>query len=53
MVSGDAVDATLDGIPLPEGFVRNALERHTVVRERYQLGARVTGAVACGWIDMR
>jgi DNA-directed RNA polymerase specialized sigma24 family protein len=46
-----AIDAMLAGIPLLEGFDKSALERHTVVRDRYQLGARVTGAVACGWIE--
>jgi hypothetical protein len=45
------IDAMLAGIPLPDGFDKRELERHAVVRDRYQLGAGVTGAVACGWIE--
>jgi hypothetical protein len=46
-----AVDAMLAGIPLPDGFNADALKRDAAVRDRYQLGARVAGAVACGWIE--
>jgi hypothetical protein len=46
-----AVDAMLAGIPLPDGFDADALKRDAAVRDRYQLGARVAGAVACGWIE--
>lgn len=45
------VDQMLADIPLPSGFDPAPLMRDDgVVAERYQLGARVTGAVACGWI---
>ncbi len=40
----------LKGIPVPPGFDRGAIEDRGV-GDRYQLGAQVTGAVACGWID--
>jgi hypothetical protein len=45
------VRAMLADIPVPPGFDRAALERGTSVRDRYQLGAAVAGAVACAWID--
>jgi hypothetical protein len=46
-----AVDAMLAGLPLPPGFDRDALRAsHSTTRDRYQLGAAVAGAVACGWI---
>jgi hypothetical protein len=44
------VDEMLAGIPLPPGFDRGPLERRSTVSDRYQLGAQVTGAVACAWI---
>ena len=40
----------LAGLPFPPGFDREAL-RSLQTRDRYQLGARVAGAVACGWIE--
>jgi hypothetical protein len=46
-----AVDEMLAGVPLPEGFDADALKRRAAVRDRYQLGARVSGAVACAWIE--
>jgi hypothetical protein len=47
-----AVDEMLAGIPIPAGFDLAALRRGDgLVRDRYQLGARVAGAVACAWID--
>ncbi len=42
------IDEMLEGIPLPPGFHAPAATGAT--RDRYQLGARVAGAVACGWI---
>jgi hypothetical protein len=45
-----AVDEMLRGLPLPPGFDATALRQGTTVRDRYQLGAQVAGAVACGWI---
>jgi hypothetical protein len=47
--SEDAIDGMLAGLPLPSGFDRAAL-REDAVRDRYQLGARVVGAVACAWV---
>lgn len=41
-------EAMLAGIPRPDGF---ELESQTGVRERYHLGARVAGGVACAWIE--
>lgn len=43
------VDKLLTGIPLPSSFV--APQAGEGVRDRYQLGTDVAGAVACGWID--
>jgi hypothetical protein len=45
------VDAMLTGLPLPAGFVAPAPKADGGVRDRYQLGTDVAGAVACGWID--
>jgi hypothetical protein len=45
------VDAMLADIPLPEGFdVATLRAGEGLVNDRYQLGAEVTGAVACAWI---
>jgi len=46
-----AVDEMLRGIPLPPGFDLQKLRSENAVLDRYQLGARVSGAVACTWID--
>ncbi len=48
---GTAVDAMVHGLPLPPGFDATALRRDARTRDRYQLGAQVAGAVACGWIE--
>jgi hypothetical protein len=48
---GSAVDAMLKGLPLPPGFDAAALRTDARTRDRYQLGAQVAGAVACGWIE--
>lgn len=45
----DAVDEMLADIPQPEGFARASVIDEDAVRDRYQLGAKVTGAVTCGW----
>lgn len=45
-----AVRSMLADIPLPDGFDAAALEDGPL-RERYQLGATVAGAVACAWIE--
>ena len=45
------VDTMLAGIPLPAGFDVAALrDANGLVNDRYQLGAKVAGSVACGWI---
>ena len=41
----------LRDLPLPPGFDRAKLDTGGMPRDRYQLGARVVAAVACGWID--
>jgi hypothetical protein len=47
----DAVDAMLAGMPIPPGLDVGALRADRETRDRYQLGALVSGAVACGWIE--
>lgn len=48
---GEAVDRMLTGVPLPPGFDLQGLrEGAGTVRDRYQLGAEVAGAVSCAWI---
>jgi len=46
-----AVAEMLAGIPLPSGFDNAALVDDADVKDRYQLGARVVGAVSCAWIQ--
>ena len=41
----------LAGVPHPEGFDIVALQSGDGIRDRYQLGAQVAGAVACAWIE--
>jgi hypothetical protein len=45
------VRVMLSDIPLPPGFDAKKLEDGRMLKDRYQLGAQVTGAVACAWID--
>jgi hypothetical protein len=45
----DAVDEMLAGLPLPPGLDVAKLREGAATRDRYQLGAEVAGAVACGW----
>jgi hypothetical protein len=47
-VQADAVRSMLDGIPVPSGFRTPTAGAAT--RDRYQLGAKVAGALACSWI---
>jgi hypothetical protein len=47
----DAVTQMLADIPLPPGFDAGSLESAPLVSDRYQLGAKVTAAVSCAWID--
>jgi hypothetical protein len=46
----DVVAKMLDGVPVPAGFDGSGLAGDGAL-DRYQLGARVAGAVACAWID--
>src|SRR5918995_1003873 len=48
---GSTVDEMLTGIPLPPGFDPAALRSASTIASRYDLGAAVTGSVACRWID--
>ncbi len=45
------VDTMLEDVPLPPSIDVASLENDESVLSRYQLGARVTGAVACAWLD--
>ncbi|WP_354697604.1 hypothetical protein DSM112329_03239 [Paraconexibacter sp. AEG42_29] len=45
-----AVDQMLAGIPLPRGFTAADIPDEQLTKDRYQLGAHVTGAVACRWL---
>jgi hypothetical protein len=47
----EVIDEMLTGIPLPPGFDPRAIRATDAVRDRYQLGAQVSGAVACAWIE--
>jgi hypothetical protein len=46
-----AVDEMLEGIPIPPGFDVEALADEGLSSDRYQLGAHVTSAIACGWLE--
>lgn len=48
--SDTVIDEMLVDLPLPPGFDRAQLNTEGMPRDRYQLGARVVAAVACGWI---
>lgn len=54
VVTADNVDASvrraLTGVPLPPGFDPSALDRGLAL-DSYQFGARLSGMVACGWIE--
>ena len=46
------VDAMLADVPTPTGFDAGPLHSEPgAIRDRYQVGTDVTGAVACAWID--
>jgi hypothetical protein len=48
--SGETIRQMLKGIPLPPGFDAARIRGARLVHDRYQLGAAVTGTVACMWI---
>jgi hypothetical protein len=50
-MQADVIEEMLAGMPLPPGFDSTAIPITEAVRDRYQLGAQVAGAVACAWID--
>lgn len=45
------VDAMLQGVPIPPGFDIEGLREQDNLLDTYQLGATVTGAVSCEWLD--
>ena len=45
------VDRMLEGIPIPDSVDPDQLRSLDLALTRYQLGAKVTGAVGCGWLD--
>lgn len=50
---GDAAETIarmLEDVPTPPGFDAGRYADESVVRDPYQLGARVTKAVTCGWL---
>lgn len=47
----DAVDQILQGVPLPPGLDLASLKDEAAVSSHYQLGAKVTGEVTCGWLE--
>ncbi len=49
--AGPAVRQMLKGIPLPPGFDAAKIVGANLTQDRYQLGAAVTGTVACMWIS--
>jgi hypothetical protein len=48
--SGETIRLMLKGIPLPPGFDAARIRGARLVHDRYQLGAAVSGTVACMWI---
>ncbi len=46
-----AIEDILEGVSLPDGFDAASIEPSSGVSDRYQLIAKVTGAVACDWLD--
>jgi hypothetical protein len=49
--TAETVNSMLADMTLPAGFDKASLRDEGSVRDRYQLGARVAGAVACAWIE--
>jgi hypothetical protein len=48
--SSETIRAMLKGIPLPPGLDAARIRGARLIHDRYQLGAAVTGTVACMWI---
>ncbi len=47
----DAIAEMLRGVALPPGFDPRQIKGAALTKDRYQLGAAVTGTVACTWIS--
>jgi hypothetical protein len=47
----ETVEGMLKGLPIPPEVDVDALEQEPGALDRYQLGAKVSGAVACAWLD--
>lgn len=45
------ITGMLRGVTLPPGFDPSAITGATLTKDRYQLGAAVTGTVACTWLQ--
>jgi len=45
------VEEMLRGIPLPPDFNRSSLPGGELISDPYRLGTKVTGAVACSWLE--
>ena len=46
------VDAMAADMPIPPGLSLDSLRQEDGVLDRYQLGAKVSSTVACGWLDL-
>jgi hypothetical protein len=46
------VASMLEGVPLPPGFDVSSIRAIGLVKDRYQLGAAVTGTIACTWLKL-
>ncbi|MFN8113641.1 MAG: hypothetical protein U0R51_10640 [Solirubrobacterales bacterium] len=47
----EIVAGMLEGLPVPPEVDTDALEQEAGALDRYQLGAKVSGGVACAWLD--
>jgi len=47
----EIVDEMLRDVPIPASVDVDELKSQAIAAGRYHLGAQVTGAVACGWLD--
>lgn len=47
----EVVDEMIAGLPLPGGLDAESLRSEFAAQGRYGVGAAVTGAIACGWLD--
>lgn len=47
----EVVDEMLEGVPIPQSLDVELLKSEFAALNHYALGAAVSGAVACGWLD--